>query len=152
VGTVPEAAPEATLADGVDTDALLDFFQVRLMAEPQDRELIPVTHFAAPGAQAGVLVAVQNDVILDSRAVTGAEIEHESERIFLRLRLTDEGQNALADACFSHLGKQLAIVYEDELLCAPTIVDWEQAELRFRGMNADWPQVAEAMAERLGRI
>lgn len=128
-----------------------DYFQVRLMAEPQDREIIPVTHFDAPGAREGVLVAVQNDVILDSSAVTGARLEQDAERLYMHLSLTEAGRNALADACFVNLGKQLAIVYEDQLLCAPTIMDWEQEELTFKGMNDDWPDVAAAMAERLGR-
>ena len=121
------------------------------MAEPQDRKLVPVTHFAAPGAQAGVMVSVLNDVILDSRAITDARIEHRSDRTYLHLSLTPEGKDALSDACFSHLGKQLAVVYEDRLLCAPTIVDWEPEELIFKGMNADWPEVAAAMVLRLGK-
>lgn len=153
-GTLPA---EETVADGESPEAEnaraaaeSDFFQVRLMAEPQDRELIPVTHFSAPGAAAGVLVAVQNDVILDSRAVTDARVEEDADRVYMHLSLTEEGRNALADACFTNLGKQLAIVFEDELLCAPTIMDWEQEELTFKGMNHDWPEVAAAMARRLG--
>lgn len=128
-----------------------DFFQVRLMAEPQERKLIPVTHFAAPGSPSGVRVAVQNDIILDSSAVTGARLVREADdRLYLHLSLTEAGQDALSGVCFSNLGKQLAIVYEDQLLCAPTIVDWELEDLSFKGMNEDWPQIAEAMMARLG--
>tara|TARA_R110001592_G_scaffold79556_6_gene237688 strand:- start:177 stop:1868 length:1692 start_codon:yes stop_codon:yes gene_type:complete len=127
-----------------------DFFQVRLMAEPQERKLIPVTHFPAPGAARGVLVAVQNDVILDSHAVTGARLENKADRLLLHLSLTAEGLDALSGACFANLGKQLAILYEDQLICAPTIVDWEQEELTFKGLNDDWPEVARAMVARLG--
>ncbi|MCF6286601.1 MAG: hypothetical protein L3K26_15615, partial [Candidatus Hydrogenedentes bacterium] len=135
---------ETSLADDPVTEDL-DFFQVRLMAEPQDRELIPVTHFAAPGMARGVLVAVQNEVILNSHSISGARLETQADRLFLHLSLTDEGKDALSDACFAHLGKQLAIVYEDQLLCAPTIIDWELEELSFKGMNEDWPEVAQAM-------
>jgi len=134
----------------VPTDGELDFFQVRLMAEPQDRELIPVTHFAAPGGNQGVVVAVQNEIILDSRAITGARLERDSDRLLLHLSLTDEGREALADACFTHLGKQLAIVFNDELISAPTIVEWELEELTFKGIGSHWPDVAETLVARLG--
>ena len=144
--TVAEAPPPDT-----SLDESLDFFQVRLMAEPQDRVLIPVTHFAAPGAKQGVVVAVQNEVILTSHTVSGAHLENNGGRLFLHLRLTEEGKNALSDVCFSNLGKQLAIIYEDRLLCAPTIVDWELEELSFKGMDDDWPDVAKALMERLER-
>jgi hypothetical protein len=146
----PAKKASTTTVDDLILDSL-DYFQVRLMAEPQDRELIPVTHFAAPGAAAGVVVAVENDVILTSGAVSAARLENQKDRVFLHLSLTDEGQEALSDACFTHMGKQLAIVYEDQLLCAPTIVDWEQEELSFKGLGEDWPEVARVMVQRLGQ-
>ncbi len=149
VGPAEHTASTATPED-VPTDGELDFFQVRLMAEPQDRELIPVTHFAAPGGNQGVVVAVQNEIILDSRAITGARLERDSDRLLLHLSLTDEGREALADACFTHLGKQLAIVFNDELISAPTIVDWELEELTFKGIGSHWPDVAETLVARLG--
>ncbi len=148
--TPSEAAVPADAPMDVPTDGELDFFQVRLMAEPQDRELIPVTHFRAPGANRGVVVAVQNDIILDSSAVTGARLEREADRLYLHLSLTEAGRDALADACFTHLGKQLAIVFEDELISAPTIVDWELEELTFKGTGSQWPDMAQTLMARLG--
>jgi hypothetical protein len=47
------------------------------------------------------------------------------------------------------MGKQLAILYNDKLLCAPTIDDWEIEDLSFRGMNSDWPEVARDLADHL---
>ena len=142
-------ALEATAA--AETAALApDSFQVRLMAEPQDRELVPVTHFPAPGAARGVLVAVQDGVILDSHVVKGARLENRADKLYLRLSLTPEGQEALDGACFTNMGKQLAIVYDGKLLCAPTIDEWDQVELAFKGLNDDWPDVARKLAAYLG--
>lgn len=126
-----------------------DTFQVRLMAEPQDRAYVPVTHFAAPGLPEGTVVAVLNDIILDGRAVTGAHLEDRDGKVFLRLTFTSEAQEALGGACFGNMGKQLAILYKDKLLCAPTIDDWEIEELSFKGMDSDWPEVARNLAEHL---
>ena len=132
------AAPSPTPAEAAT--ALPDLFQVRLMAEPQDRKLIPVTHFAAPGSPGGVVVAVQNEIILDGRSVADVALEQKANSVYLRLTLTPEGQEALDGACFSNMGKQLAIVYDGRLLSAPTIDDWEHFELAFKGLDEDWPE------------
>jgi hypothetical protein len=126
-----------------------DTFQVRLMAEPQDRVFVPVTHFAAPGLPTGAVVAVQNNIILDGRAVTGAHLENREDKVYLRLTFTPEALEALGGACFGNMGKQLAILYNDRLLCAPTIDDWEIEDLSFKGMDSDWPDVARALVEHL---
>ena len=126
-----------------------DTFQVRLMAEPQDREFVEVTHFAAPGYAPGTVVAVLEDIIVDGRAVTGAFLETRDDKLFLRLTFTPEAQEVLGGACFGNMGKQLAILYNDKLLCAPTIDDWEIEDLSFRGMNSDWPEVARDLADHL---
>src|SRR5690606_30025876 len=97
----------------------------------------------------GVQVAVQNTVILDSHAVTGARLEHRGERLFLRLLLTPDGQERLDGTCFGNMGKQLAIIYGDRLLCAPTIDQWDEVELVFEGMDDDWPEVAGELAAYL---
>lgn len=149
MGDITPPAPIEASAAPQETD---DLFQVRLMAEPQDRKLIPVTHFRAPGASGDVRVAVQNDIILDGRAVLGAQLQSKSDTVYLRLILTPEGREALDGICFSNMGKQLAIVFDGRLLCAPTIDDWEHFELAFKGMDADWPEVAKDLAAYLGAV
>lgn len=126
-----------------------DTFQVRLMAEPQDRELVEVTHFAAPGYAPGTVAAVLENIIVDGRAVTGAFLETRDDKLYLRLTFTAEAQEVLGGACFGNMGKQLAILYNDRLLCAPTIDEWEIEELSFKGMDSDWPEVARDLAEHL---
>ena len=126
-----------------------DTFQVRLMAEPQDREFVEVTHFAAPGYAPGTVAAVLENIIVDGRAVTGAFLETRDDKLFLRLTFTPEAQEVLGGACFGNMGKQLAILYNDKLLCAPTIDDWEIEDLSFRGMDSDWPEVARDLADHL---
>ena len=145
------AGPDAVVTAVAHTEKAVppDTFQVRLMAEPQDRVYVPVTHFAAPGLQKGTVVAVLNDIILDGRAVTGAHLENRDDKVYLRLTFTPEAQEALGGACFGNMGKQLAILYNDRLLCAPTIDDWEIEELSFKGMDSDWPDVARALVEHL---
>lgn len=140
---------EPTLADAGQPDAP-DLFQVRLMAEPQDRRLVPVTHYSAPGSPSGTVVAVLNDIVLDGRSVTGARVEEEGDAVYLRVLLDGPGQDALDGACFSNMGKQLAIVFDGRLLSAPTIRDWDRAELRFKGLDEDWPAIARQLAAYLG--
>lgn len=123
-----------------------DVFQVRLMAEPQDREVVSVTHFESPGSAPGTVVAVLDDIILDGKAVTGAYLEQKGDKLFLRLTFTPEAREHLGGACFGNMGKQLAILYKNKLLCAPTIDDWEIEELSFKGMDSDWPEVARDLA------
>ena len=146
----PVEVPEQTARVPEPEAEAPDAFQVRLMAEPQDRKQVPVTHFAAPGAPGGVRVAVHNDIILDRRAVTGAQLEEKGGMIYLRLTLTPEGQKTLDGVCFGNMGKQLAILYAGRLLSAPTIDEWEGFELAFRGLDADWPEVAHGLAAYLG--
>lgn len=126
-----------------------DTFQVRLMAEPQDRQYVPVTHFEAPGAQRGIQVAVRKEVILDGRAVTGVHLDPDG--MTMHLALTPEALDALGGACFGNMGKQLAILYRDRLLCAPTIDEWEVEELSFKGMDGDWPDVAKDLMGHLAK-
>lgn len=126
-----------------------DTFQVRLMAEPQDRQYVPVTHFEAPGAQRGIQVAVRKEVILDGRAVTGVHLDPNG--MTMHLALTPEALDALGGACFGNMGKQLAILYNDRLLCAPTIDEWEVEELSFKGMDGDWPDVAKDLIGHLAK-
>lgn len=141
---VPEPAAKAE-SDAQEDQP--DTFQVRLMAEPQDREYVAVTHFEAPGATRGIQVAVRKEIILDGRAVTGAAME--ADGVTLHLTFTPEAQEALGGACFANMGKQLAILYKDRLLCAPTIDEWEIEDLSFKGMDIDWPEVAKDLAEHL---
>lgn len=138
--------PEASTRPTKDPDQ----FQVRLMAEPQHREHVPVTHYQAPGASEHVKVAVREEVILDSSAIRGARLESRSDSLYLHLDLTPEGQDALDGACFSNLGKQLAIVYDGTLLSAPTIKEWDRVELAFKGQVEDWPALARRLAAYLG--
>lgn len=149
--TSPDATSTPDLAESVSVETVTppDPFQVRLMAEPQDRVYVPVTHYAAPGLPQGTVVAVLNDIILDGRAVTGAHLESRDDKVYLRLSFTPEAQEALGGACFGNMGKQLAILYNDRLLCAPTIDDWEIEELSFKGMDTDWPEVAQALVKHL---
>jgi len=149
--TLPGVVPVSNQANAVPAKKAPppDSFQVRLMAEPQDRVYVPVTHFDAPGLPKGTVVAVLNDIILDGRSVTGAHLENRDEKVYLRLTFTPEAQEALGGACFGNMGKQLAILYNDRLLCAPTIDDWEIEELSFKGMDSDWPDVAQALMEHL---
>ncbi|MBX3178556.1 MAG: hypothetical protein KF886_14435 [Candidatus Hydrogenedentes bacterium] len=140
---------EPALADAGQPDTP-DLFQVRLMAEPQDRRLVPVTHYSAPGSPSGTVVAVLNDIVVDGRSVTGARVEEEGGAVYLRVLLDAPGQDALDGACFSNMGKQLAIVFDGRLLSAPTIRDWDRAELRFKGLDEDWPAIARQLAAYLG--
>jgi len=149
-GVVSPALAQGAPAPAVERETHEDLFQVRLMAEPQDRKLIPVTHFAAPGAGAGVRVAVQNEVILDGRSVRGAQLEPKPDALYLRLSLTPDGREALDGICFSNMGKQLAIIFNGRLLSAPTIDDWEHYELVFKGLDADWSEVAKGLVSYLG--
>lgn len=138
---------EKAAAKEAPAESTPDTFQVRLMAEPQDREYVAVTHFEAPGATRGIQVAVRKEVILDGRAVTGAAME--ADGVTLHLTFTPEAQDALGGACFANMGKQLAILYKDRLLCAPTIDEWEIDELSFKGIDSDWPDVARDLAAHL---
>ncbi len=144
----PLVAASAPIADAPVVDPP-DTFQVRLMAEPQDREFVEVTHFAAPGYAPGTVAAVLENIIVDGRAVTGAFLETRDDKLYLRLTFTAEAQEVLGGACFGNMGKQLAILYNDRLLCAPTIDEWEIEELTFKGMDSDWPEVARDLAEHL---
>lgn len=142
-------AGNSVAAASASVDVLPDKFQVRLMAEPQDRKLIPVTHYQAPGARKGVVVAVQNDIILDGRSVTGAVLEDRADRLFLKLTLTPEAQETLDGVCFGNMGKQLAILFDGQLLSAPTISEWDHVELAFRGLDETWPDMAHRLVEHL---
>jgi len=125
-------------------------FEIRLLAEPQDREHIEVEYVSVESGGAVVDVPMLTEILVLGEDVCAARLlEEEGEVPRVEVRLREKAAARLGRATALNLGKQLAILYEYRLLAAPPVREVLSERVVFRGNGDDWPEQARELVARL---
>lgn len=152
-----QVAP-AVAEPGVDAEAARQAaaagaeFQIRLMAEPQDRDHLDVDYIALQTEGGPVHLPMLRTVICTGDDVISAKLGNDaSGQPELQIWLNEEAAKRLMRATGGNLGKQLALVYRGELIAAPVIKDAVGDSLVVSGRGEAWAATVQKMAEALGK-
>ena len=147
MGLKPERAAQEAAAQASAAQAE---FQIRLMAEPQDRDHIEVDYVALETATGQVHLPLHRRVICTGEDVVSATLQENEYGLSVLIALTEDGGEHLRRATGGNLGKQLGLLYRGQLVAAPTIRDEISRSVIILGSGPSWPETARSMVETLG--
>ena len=138
---------------GESAATLRTAFEVRFIAQPQDRRLIPVTYLPTPESEAEVY-PVLNEVLLTGRQVVAMEYEDLGEQGFaFRLKLNQDAAKRMSDVTEYGIGEQLALILDGQILFYPYVRDTIHEVIEVRGpvgKNKNHAQLLREWFTRLG--
>jgi hypothetical protein len=142
----PNAGAQAAQEEEPSPDAE---FQIRLMAEPQDRDHIEVDYVPLETASGRVHLPMHRRVLCTGADVVRAQLQEEEGRVSVLLLVNEAAGARLRRATGGNLGKQLALVYRGQLVAAPTIRDEVSRDIVVSGTGPEWPELARTMVQTL---